>query len=352
MHGYNRAFFRYADRFCQRIGRKSSDSRDLSPPGEAWQSVHDCFGRLNQARERGWQGPVQELTVRLESECRDLKIQVQSAVERAKLLATCGPSPQASDVFREIAALDEEFDDVECDVRAGTLAVTTGPITLEDLKLGRFQVVLELQGVNSYTPYRVIALDPNPAAKCESITHPHVRDEHLCAGHGYDAIRSALEQGRLYDFFMLINRVLHTYARGEAYSELNDWHWVRCADCDATSSEESRRECPECEAWICEDCGHVCQSCDQDCCGQCAAQCPRCRQWHCPACFQHCGGCHEDICPSCMEGDLCASCYEDDCDAETDNQDTVTNTTTSIPSTSVAVQSYGLGQAAVPARLR
>ena len=142
--------------------------------------------------------------------------------------------------------------------------------------------MLELQGVNSYTPYRVIALDPNPAAKCESITHPHVRDEHLCAGNGYDAIRSALEQGRLYDFFMLVNRVLHTYARGEAYSELNDWQGIRCADCDATTSEESRRACPECEAWICEDCGHACQSCDQDCCGQCAAQCPRCRQWHCP----------------------------------------------------------------------
>lgn len=295
MDRYNRAYLRFADRFFQNIAAKLPDTSDLDPPTESWQQLAQCFRRMNLARERGWRGPARELAVQLESEFHCLTSQLQSAVERAKALATSRPHPQASDVFREIAALDEEFDEVVCDVRAGTLTVTTEPITLEDLELGRFQIVLELEGVNSYTPYRIIALDPNPAAKCESITHPHVRDEHLCAGNGYDAIRSALEQGRLYDFFVLVSRVLHTYARGEAYSELNDWHGVRCADCDAATSEESRRACPECEAWICEDCGHACQSCDQDCCGQCAAQCPRCRQWHCPACFHHCDGCHEDI---------------------------------------------------------
>ena len=36
--------------------------------------------------------------------------------------------------------------------------------------------------------YRVIALDPHPATKSESITHPHVQDERLCEGEGHAAI--------------------------------------------------------------------------------------------------------------------------------------------------------------------
>ena len=56
--------------------------------------------------------------------------------------------------------------------------------------------------------YRVVALDPHPAGSDESVTHPHVRDEQLCAGDAAAAIRSALAGGRICDFFLLVRSVL------------------------------------------------------------------------------------------------------------------------------------------------
>ena len=349
MERYNRAYLRFADRFCQSISCKPSDTSDLDPPTESWHQVADCFRRLRLARERGWQAPTAELTRRLQAECRYLINRLQSAVERANALLTSRPRPRVSDVFRELVALDEEFDEVECDVAKGTLAVTTAPITLEDFQLGRFQIVLELEHVHSYSPYCVIAQQPNPAAKSESITHPHVRDEHLCEGRGHDAIRAALEGGRLHDFFLLVSQVLHTYARGEAYAELDDWGGVRCADCDTVTSEATRRECPECEARICEDCGCDCQSCNQDFCQQCSARCGGCREWNCSACLRECPGCHNSFCPSCFERDLCVACYEDDCHDDDESQDAAADQAVVVPPADAAVQPHGLGQAAVPA---
>ena len=67
----------------------------------------------------------------------------------------------------------------------------------------------------------MIALIPIPAAPNEEVTHPHVSAQKLCAGEGQAAIEAALTSGRIADFFMLVDRVLHTYTEGSAFIELN-----------------------------------------------------------------------------------------------------------------------------------
>ena len=59
----------------------------------------------------------------------------------------------------------------------------------------------------------MIALDPSPAASNSETTHPHVQTNQLCEGDGRSAIRHAMREGRLLDFFVLVRQILQTYAR-------------------------------------------------------------------------------------------------------------------------------------------
>ena len=122
-------------------------------------------------------------------------------------------------------ALKGEFTNLDIDIKAHEVAVTTDKITLEDVLLGEFEIRLKWDCIGRVQkPYRVIARDPHPAAKNEDVTHPHVQDEHLCEGEGQTAIAAAIAEGRLYDFFLLVSQVLHTYGRGSAYVALDRWH--------------------------------------------------------------------------------------------------------------------------------
>ena len=103
----------------------------------------------------------------------------------------------------------------------------------KDLYFGPFEIRLDWRQLGSATPYRVVALDPHPAAKDTDVTHPHVQEEQLCEGEGRSAVRAALAEGRLYDFFLLVSQLLHTYGRGSAYVELDNWDGIPCDDCNA-----------------------------------------------------------------------------------------------------------------------
>ena len=157
------------------------------------------------------------------------------------------------------------------------LSVTTDRIVLEDIYLGPLQIRLDWQRLGlSSQPYRVVALDPHPAAKSDDITHPHVQDEQLCEGEGRSAIRAALAECRLHDFFLLVSQVLHTYGQGSAYVELDDWDGVPCEECGASLDEDDRYCCQRCEATLCGGCSVSCQDCGDSYCSGCIGQCAAC----------------------------------------------------------------------------
>ena len=149
--------------------------------------------------------------------------------------AACNPARRnvrlasASDIYRDILALHDEFEEVEIDLDEHELSVTTDRIVLEDMNLGRFRdsawtgMAWALRQPTASWPSI-----PIPAAKSEDVTHPHVQDELLCEGEGRSAIRAALAECRLHDFFMLVSQLLHTYGRGSAYVELDNWDGVPC----------------------------------------------------------------------------------------------------------------------------
>ncbi len=98
--------------------------------------------------------------------------------------------------------------------------------------LGEFEIQLQLAGQGESHDheelYRIVAVDPHPATSDESVTHPHVRDECLCAGEAGAAICSALTSGRICDFFLLVRSVLKEYNPKSPFVPLDKWNGICC----------------------------------------------------------------------------------------------------------------------------
>ena len=79
------------------------------------------------------------------------------------------------------------------------------------MNIGPFKIVLDWSDLSVTKPYQIIAQELQPAASDDEVTtHPHVHGRMLCEGEGRVPIRNALRQGRLCDFFLLVQQVLQT----------------------------------------------------------------------------------------------------------------------------------------------
>jgi len=217
-------------------------------------------------------------------------------------------------VIEELKQLQQEFDNIDFDKAGNTLSVETEPVTLDDIYLGPFRIQLELNKLCELyrgSPYYIVALDPHPAATSEDVTHPHVSNEQLCEGDGSAAIRTALEQGRLCDFFTMIRSVLNTYNPDSPYISLSEWDGSPCYDCGYTMSSEDAYSCYHCDNEYCSECSTYCPFCEETVCLGCASQCPHCEETVCPECITECSECGSLCCKSCLEDDMCSNCKED-----------------------------------------
>jgi hypothetical protein len=287
---------------------------------------------------------------------------IQSLLDRRhkKLLRLSG-------IADELWALQQEFDDVAFNGEERALCVVTEPITLEDIYLGRFRIALYLDSLRELyqrVPYFVVAIDPHPASTDDAVTHPHVSNDVVCEGDGAAAIRAALEEGRLTDFFTMVRSILTTYNSGSPYVPLSDWHGIACYECGYVMDSESSDYCTSCEYAVCDECSAVCASCGEIVCKSCAGTCEICESSLCPQCAKKkCGECESVCCEPCLDDGLCPECKE-----ERDNneeQETGDDKETSIQQAGAtaggrlvdgreqpcaacsAVQSNGLGQAPV-----
>jgi hypothetical protein len=277
--------------------------------------------------------------------------------------------PTLGTTVAELQALQEEFDDVAFNVEEGALSAVTEPITLEDVYLGPFRIALyldKLSEIYQKVPYYIIAVEPHPAAKDEAITHPHVSNEMLCEGEGAAAIRAALEDGRLCDFFVMVRGILTTYNPDSPYISLADWEGVACYDCGYVMNDESVYYCTHCDNAVCDECSRVCTDCGEVVCAECASRCQICDRSLCPKCAKtKCSNCESTCCESCITDGLCPDCEKEreQEDEEQENETPDETPTSDGPATvvggrlagpgasaggpSATVQPDGVGQAAV-----
>jgi hypothetical protein len=278
-------------------------------PDEFWHNIERLMRQIDIARYRGWHAAARQRTEDLGHEveyCRqrlgDFSRQLQHVIPKK--------IPSESEIFEEIMAVHDEFSEVEIDLQSGEICITTEPIVLDDTHLGPFQVRLDWNRLGSHQPYRIVALDPHPAAANKAVTHPHVQEERLCEGEGRAGIESALNTGRLLDFFLIVSRLLGTYARGSAFIELAAWEGIRCQDCGSMTYEDDRYHCDRCGSDLCDECCLSCQGCERGLCSDCMGTCARCGDRYCSTCLTACNTCHEDCCQNCLEEGLCENCHE------------------------------------------
>lgn len=278
--------------------------------------------KLELCGERGWTRASQRLTSEAEATFADIAFTAQDLQRHARRRP---PLPSMRDLVADLSQLEDEFGELKYDRPEQALSVVTEPIELEDIYLGDFEIRLQLDlldRIGRGPVYRVVALDPHPAGGNDSVTHPHVQDETLCAGDAGAAIDTALSSGRLCDFFMLVRSVLQHYNPDSPYVSLDRWEGITCADCGYTVNEEDVYYCHLCDAPLCEDCAGSCFVCEETTCGSCMDTCPVCEEPVCRACMTTCPECGEVLCRACFEDHSCACGNEEDDDEQEKRQET------------------------------
>lgn len=299
------------------------------------------------AIEKGWFKSAEKIRTKVNRNLNDFSYQLQQFKNSVSSDETV--LPKLSDIFAELSQIDEELGEYQFDLKEKTISVITEPITLDEIAFGQFEIKLFLNEISKlYTdsPYRIIALEPNPAGTDDNVTHPHVSSERLCEGDGHVSIKRSLEQGRLCDFFTMIISILQTYNPDSPYVSLDSWEGISCYDCGYTVSGDDSYYCEYCDHDYCSSCSSYCQICDTTICLGCAYGCPSCNEPVCKECTAECEDCEQTFCKDCLtEEGLCQNCEENRKENENEEQESKPKNT----ETNAAIQSDSVGETIVHA---
>ena len=271
--------------------------------------------------ERGYDHAARHCMAGVDSALRSLSYQLQDA--QRPPWHDPAPVPSLRDIFADLRQLQEEFGEVRYPHRDQTLSVVTEPITLEGVHFGPFEIVLHLESLTDAhhgATYEIVALEPNPAASNDDVTHPHVSGGGLCAGDGVAAIQAALASGRVCDFFVMVRSVLETYNPSSPYVRIEDWDGVSCYGCGHVMGADDAHWCSICENDFCEECAGYCARCDETTCNDCLEQCPACDESVCRSCMAECPDCGRALCRRCLENNECPCHEEEDDDDQPDRE--------------------------------
>ena len=182
MNDFQKSMWRMACSIHEALLSRARAGPGIHLASDNWRTIQQLLRKCELAKRREWDSAQNLLLTELPRRLDALRYQIDVAVTALRQYCERPGRPTLSTIYQEIQSLREEFVDVECDTRLREIRVTTEPIVLEGIYLGPFQVCLEVGRLGHPSPYRIVALDPQPAASNESVTHPHVQDESLCEG--------------------------------------------------------------------------------------------------------------------------------------------------------------------------
>jgi hypothetical protein len=314
---------RAASRIHASLRHTSQTSAYFGLPDTMWAICESKVRRIEKAEQRRWLAASRQLKDSLRL---DLEI-LQDHLARVSTQLPPGPPPliaSTKQIYDDLMALNGEFESVDVDMRRCAVTVCTDPIVLEEVYLGPFEIVLHWNVFGSRDAYDVIAVKPHPSGQNDEVYHPHVMGTDLCEGDAKLPIRRALEQGRLFDFFLIVRQTLETYNPASAHADLDEWTDRRCADCDVSMSEDDSYSCDRCDRTVCGSCEMSCLACCSSLCGECWTYCELCDQPFCSSCLTRCSNCQVRCCKECLHDESkCRKCIEaaseahDAADAET-----------------------------------
>jgi hypothetical protein len=284
---------------------------ELSLPAESWAECQRLTRLIEKARRKSLPAAAR----RMEAALAVVIPRVTSPLhdyERAAATAGNRRTSSSRDILADLIALASEFDEVSISMERHCITVTTDVVVLEGVDLGRFAIVLNSHRLNERGAYEVEALDASPAAASDDTTHPHVQSNSLCEGEGKAAIRQALCDGRLFDFFVLVRQILQTYNESSAYVSLDDWFGISCPDCGTTTTDDDSNLCEDCSTTTCIECSTRCNDCDYRYCSDCIRTCTGCDEDTCSSCRSVCSECGDAFCKGCLTHEICLLCHENE----------------------------------------
>lgn len=236
------------------------------------------------------------------------------------------------EAIEEIRIIDQAWENVK--FRSNVLSVLIKNVVLsdgnEEVGLGSFRICINLS-------------DPIEDKSIESINqiessggyyHPHVRHSKLCTGNSGIPAKFALYQGRLEDYFRIVEATLRTYNENSPHEDLIQWYnpsredefycdgcseWMLLGDevyCERCSTQRcdgcaGGGCCCDCDNWRCDECVTSCNECGETICNDCVIKCSECANNYCMSCLGACVTCEATYCRSCM--DVCDNCGDSVC---------------------------------------
>jgi hypothetical protein len=254
---------------------------------------------LQSARSRGWRAAAAIRYAELLAQLKALAGNVQQS--RQALERTAPAVPRFETVVEELRQLANDFATFDIDLRRKVVSVTTEPITLDGVSLGRFciELLVERLACPEDVPIQVVALEPNPAQSDSLVTHPHVRRDRLCPGDATVPLKRALADARLADAFHLVHGVLAHYNAHSPHVHLEDWGGT------AVSADEVEY-CGRCRHALCINCSRTCERCGRVRCPECAEHCAVCESVFCNTCLAPSAHSGKRCCARCLR--TCAGC--------------------------------------------
>jgi len=296
----------------QCLSSATSDPPDLDALSAAWEHCKRWHSRLRKASAKGWKHAANESARRLTASLEELHALTARLIKQSHGRSYAAVPISVADVYHDIQSLRREFVAVTLDLKERTLAVETDEITLDGVYLGAFKIKLLWGHKQGAARYRVLAISPNPSAANSEVTHPHVQRETLCEGDGMTSIKRALEDGRLFDFFCIVDRILKTYNSGSAYVELSDWRGIDCHDCGQSTDSDETHSCDDCDSVLCGSCARHCGQCRTTHCSDCIRSCNDCGNDYCDGCLDSCSHCGSDFCSHCLTHKVCHDCFNEE----------------------------------------
>jgi hypothetical protein len=325
--------------------------QQLVLPEDGWEELRRAGALLNLAHRRGWRAASHALCLDVDYVAKQLLRQIELLRQTLSPSWKPGLIATPSQILGDLLVLADEFEEIELDLKACWLAVTTGPIVLEETYLGPFRVELTWTRIGTERASAIVALDPHCAEDQHDVTHPHVRDQQLCEGEGAAAIKAALAGGRILDFFVLVRQILKTYNPASAHVTLNDWAGSRCcAGCSHSLSSDEINHCDRCGAESCDACSWGCHGCGFSVCSDCSADCAECGLRFCLRCLPAPNETDRHLCNSCLQKQQ--EIKDDEASQETPTAEPAPIAGPAAPTSAPAADALCLGQAPLPARRR
>ncbi len=215
------------------------------------------------AAARGWLAAAAAKRRKITSLLRRFDSDQDISARIIRDLASWRAMTTVRQIYDDIMALydDPVFTAVAVDPR-GDVSATTDEIVVRGVNFGRFRIRLHDLADPAYWRVRAEATTPLLNRCAVELTHPHVWKSIVCLGKAESAVRAAWYQGRIYDYFCIVARVLNTYSPDTAYqasyvwfNDTDDRRVARCAVCeDPLSTGDYELFCAVCLQDICESC--------------------------------------------------------------------------------------------------